>query len=229
VTGPRSHLSLSILQQRIGYSFQNTDLLRQALTHRSAAKSNNERLEFIGDSVVNHVVAVALFNQFPDASEGELSRRRTQYVRGSFLAQIAASWSLGEHLILGAGERKSGGRQRESILGDTVEAIAGAILIDSDLLTARDVVLAWFEKPLEAAPAETDRDPKTRLQEWLQGRGLPLPVYTLRGTEGPDHDQHFLVECDIQPVDAPFIGEGKSRREAEQAAAGAALENVLDG
>ena len=157
MTRTPSKVGLAALQKRIGYQFQRSDLLVQALTHRSASRINNERLEFIGDSVVNHVVAVALFSKYPGVSEGELSRRRTHFVRGSFLAQIAIDWALGEHLILGTGERKSGGRHRDSILGDAVEAIAGAILLDSNLQQAVDVVLGWFEAALEEAAEKVDR------------------------------------------------------------------------
>ena len=223
MTRTPSKVGLAALQKRIGYRFQHSDLLVQALTHRSAARINNERLEFIGDSVVNHVVAVALFEKFPEVSEGELSRRRTHFVRGSFLAQIAIEWSLGEHLILGTGERKSGGRHRDSILGDAVEAIAGAILLDSDLRQAAEVVFRWFETALEEAAEKVDRDPKTQLQEWLQARQHPLPEYTLVSTAGPDHDQTFLVACKIKPFEKSFPGEGRSRRKAEQDAASAAL------
>jgi ribonuclease-3 len=223
VTRTPSKVGLAALQKRIGYRFQRSDLLVQALTHRSASRINNERLEFIGDSVVNHVVAVALFSKYPGVSEGELSRRRTHFVRGSFLAQIAIDWSLGEHLILGTGERKSGGRHRDSILGDAVEAIAGAILLDSSLQHAADVVLGWFEAALEEAAENVGRDSKTQLQEWLQARQYPLPEYTLVSTAGPDHDQIFRVACKVQPFEKSFPGEGRSRREAEQDAALIAL------
>ncbi|MGB0379263.1 MAG: ribonuclease III [Luminiphilus sp.] len=228
MTRAPSKISLAELQQRIGYQFHQTDLLLQALTHRSASKTNNERLEFVGDSVVNHVVAVALFSKYPKVSEGELSRRRTHFVRGSFLAQIAIEWSLGDYLILGTGERKSGGRHRESILGDAVEAIAGAILLDSNLQQTAEVVLSWFQTALDQAAEGFDRDPKTQLQEWLQARQYPLPEYRLVSTTGPDHDQTFRVACKVKPFDTPFHGEGRSRREAEQEAASAALSELGD-
>ncbi len=146
-----------------------------ALTHRSAGKHNNERLEFLGDSLVNHVVAEHLYRKFTSASEGQLSRLRAKLVRGTYLAKLAVNFDLGECLVLGSGERKSGGRHRDSILADAVEAIAGAMLLDSNYATANRAVSRWFETSLDALELSDERDAKTRLQEWLQGKGYALP------------------------------------------------------
>ncbi len=219
-------LKLEQLQQRLGYHFQDAHLLALAMTHRSAGKTNNERLEFLGDSIVNHVVAEALYHRFPDAREGQLSRLRAKLVRGTFLAVIAADLDLGTCLLLGTGERKSGGRHRDSILADALEAVAGAILLDSDFPTVRSVVLNWFAASLETLELRDERDAKTRLQEWLQGRGHPLPEYSSVSVSGPDHDQTFVVHCSVAPLKQAIEGTGKSRREAEQSAAQHVLEEL---
>ncbi len=217
------------LQQALGYTFRDPDLLQLALSHRSVGARNNERLEFLGDSILNHIVAEQLYHHFPDCTEGELSRMRAALVRGGMLASVARELQLGSAVLLGPGEKKSGGHRRESILADTLEAVIGAILLDSGQEAARDCVLAWFAEPLGSVSPETaTKDPKTSLQEYLQGRGLPLPEYHLAEVSGEDHCQHFVVECRLSEPRSSFSGSGSSRRRAEQAAADAALERLRD-
>jgi ribonuclease-3 len=211
------------LQNRLGYSFQDLQILKLALTHRSAGRSNNERLEFLGDSFVNHVIAQRLYVQFPKASEGQLTRLRSNLVRGTFLAALGEKYALGECLTLGVGERKSGGRHRASILADTVEAIAGAMLLDAGYENAAPVILKWFADALGELQVDADKDSKTLLQEWLQARNLPLPSYDLVSVEGPDHAQEFEVACLINGQKNAFSGRGSSRRNAEQQAASVAI------
>jgi len=217
------------LQRALGYQFKDPALLEQALTHRSAGKRNNERLEFLGDSIVNHVIAEALYRRFPTVREGSLSRMRASLVKGVTLAELARELQLGENLKLGSGERKSGGHRRDSILADTLEALAGAILLEGGYAACCDCLLRWFDSRLAAmTEASDDRDPKTRLQEYLQGRGLPLPDYALVGVDGDDHDREFEVACRLTDSDVETRGQGSSRRSAEQAAAEAALASLAD-
>lgn len=223
---PASTASLRQLETRVGYTFTDQSLLITALTHRSAGKSNNERLEFLGDSLVNHVVAADLFQRFPEATEGQLSRLRAKIVRGSHLAEIALRLDLGAALVLGTGERKSGGRNRRSILADTLEALAAAILLDAGFAVAREVLAGWFGPSLAALSLTDERDPKTQLQEWLQGRGHPVPVYEVLAVTGEDHEQEFLVSCTVAPFTEVWEGRGGSRRRAEQDAAGCVLEHI---
>ena len=220
---------LGRLQQALGYTFRDRSLLELALTHRSAGRSNNERLEFLGDSIVNHVIAEALYSKFPEAREGSLSRMRASLVRGDTLAGIGQDLALGDYLLLGWGGRKGGGHRRRSILADTVEALAGAILLEAGIETCRRCLLNWYHSRLEGLSEEDDgKDPKTRLQEYLQGRGKALPEYDLVDVSGEDHAQLFRVSCRIASPQLRTEGEGRSRRKAEQAAATAALEH-LDG
>ena len=213
------------LLRALGYQFADPALLELALTHRSRGSSNNERLEFLGDSVLNHIVAEQLFHSFPDSSEGELSRMRAAVVRGDSLAAVARELDLGASILLGPGERKSGGQRRDSILADTLEAVIGAVLLDGGQDAARDRVLAWFEASLDTlSPESAAKDAKTTLQEYLQGRGLPLPDYQLAEVSGEDHRQEFTVECHLAEPAMRRSGTGSSRRRAEQAAAGAVLE-----
>jgi ribonuclease-3 len=217
-------VKMAELQRTLGYEFADPQLLATALTHRSAGGVNNERLEFLGDSIVNHVIAEALYQRFPRAREGELSRMRASLVKGETLAALGRELGLGEHLLLGPGERKSGGFRRSSILADALEAVAGAILLDGGAQQCRDCLLRWFDSRLESpAVGDAGKDPKTRLQEQLQGRGSPLPQYELLGVRGDDHDQVFTVACRISRPALVVEGAGKSRRKAEQAAARQAL------
>lgn len=219
----------AVLFRRLGYSFQNVALAEQALTHRSHGTSHNERLEFLGDSIVNFVIAEALFQRFPATREGELTRMRATLIRTETLAAIAREFELGEYLRLGSGEMKSGGKRRESILADTLEALIGAIYLDGGIDPCKRCVLAWFESRLQqVVPGEINKDPKTRLQEWLQARGRALPVYMLAATHGEEHNQQFDIVCAVPSVTQTFIGSGASRRAAEQAAAQSALDFIVD-
>ncbi len=208
------------LQQALGYTFTRSDLLEQALTHRSYSAVNNERLEFLGDSVLNCSVARALYDAFPDLPEGSLSRLRANLVRQETLADIAVILKLGEVLRLGEGELKSGGFRRPSILADALESLFGAIFLDAGFNEAQRVVRGLFD-PLVAKidPTASGKDAKTQLQEILQSRRLPLPEYRLIDTQGEAHDQSFIVECVLTRPSLSTRGEGKSRRAAEQEAA----------
>ena len=217
------------LQRALGYEFNDGSLLALALAHRSVGKRNNERLEFLGDSIVNHVIADALYHRFPDLREGSLSRLRASLVKGETLAELALELNLGAYLQMGSGERKTGGHRRESILADAFEAVAGAILLDGGFEACRERVLAWFEQRLLQLPEQgAAKDPKTRLQEYLQGRGYPLPDYQLVEVVGEDHDQEFLVRCTLKQHSLIAEGKGSSRRKAEQIAASSALEQIAN-
>ncbi|KXF80167.1 ribonuclease III [Enterovibrio coralii] len=215
------------LQRRIGYEFSDAALLSLALTHRSASGNHNERLEFLGDSILSFVIADDLYHRFPNVDEGDMSRMRATLVRGNTLAELGREFDLGDVLQLGPGELKSGGFRRDSILADAVEAIIGAIYLDSDLETVRGIVLGWYKERLETIqPGANQKDPKTRLQEFLQGRRKPLPAYNVIKVQGEAHNQQFTVECEIAGLDRPVVGKGSSRRKAEQAAAELALEKL---
>jgi len=217
----------AVLQQALGHEFADPEILVMALTHRSAGSRNNERLEFLGDSIINHIVADALYQRFPLAREGDLSRMRASLVKGDTLAELARELQLGEYLLLGPGERKSGGYRRSSILADTFEALAGAIVLDAGYERCRDCVLRWFGTRLDQlAAGAVDKDAKTRLQEYLQGRGNPLPEYELVAVDGDDHDQLFSVACRLSKPQLVVQGSGSSRRKAEQAAARDALQRL---
>jgi ribonuclease-3 len=210
----------------IGHVFSRPDLLTQALTHRSAGAPHNERLEFLGDALVNLMVAEALYQHWPQADEGALTRARAELVRESALAPMARQLDLGAKLILGPGEMKSGGHRRDSILADALEALVAAIYIDAGFETCRAVVLPWFQSAMEALPPphKVGKDAKTRLQEWLQGKQKPLPVYALLSESGDDHAKTFRITCTLQQPVLVTEGEGGSRRAAEQMAAEAALQ-----
>ncbi|MCI2283282.1 ribonuclease III [Colwellia sp. MSW7] len=213
-------ISINRLSKRIGYSFEQPELLIQALTHRSAKGQHNERLEFLGDSILGFVIAEALFEKFPKHDEGDLTRMRSSLVKGVTLAEIGRDFKLGEYLILGPGELKSGGHRRESILEDAIEAIIGAVYLDSNITQCKGLILKWFAKRLSAIkPGHEQKDPKTRLQEYLQGRKIPLPVYDVIDTSGQSHNQQFTVSCVTDVVNTEIIAKGTSRRKAEQAAA----------
>jgi ribonuclease-3 len=208
------------LAERLGVGLSDAALLARALTHRSHGSVNNERLEYLGDAVLSFLVAEMLFRRFPDASEGELSRYRASLVSGEALAATAAGLGLGDQLLLGEGEMKSGGHRRATILADALEAVVGAIYLDRGIEVARQVAGRLFEAAIDTLPSASDlKDPKTRLQEWLQGRGLPLPDYTVLEVSGEPHDQRFSVRCDVPALDISAIADGSSRRRAEQEAA----------
>jgi len=202
------------------HAFSDPGLLQQALTHRSAGPRHNERLEFLGDALVNLIVAEALYERWPKADEGVLTRARAELVRESALAGLARGMRLGEKLSLGPGELKSGGQRRDSILADALEAVVAAIYIDAGYETCRTTVLPWFLAGIEALPAgKVGKDAKTRLQEWLQAQQLPLPEYALVEAAGEEHDRSFRVSCSISDPPLRTEGMGPSRRAAEQQAA----------
>ncbi len=215
------------MTDRVGHVFADPSLRQRALTHRSAGSRNNERLEFLGDALVNMIVAEALFQRHPRSDEGWLTRARAQLVRESTLAGIARDLQLGSQLVLGPGELKSGGHRRDSILADALEALIAAIYLDAGFTACRQTVLGWFATRLDAmGAAGTDKDAKTRLQEWLQARGLPLPEYVLLDARGEDHDKTFDVACRLSEPELEAHAEGGSRRQAEQSAAGFILERL---
>jgi len=212
--------AITKLSKNIGYTFNEPSLLIQALTHRSAKGQHNERLEFLGDSILGFVIAEALFEQFPKHDEGDLTRMRSSLVKGVTLAELGRDFNLGDYLILGPGELKSGGHRRESILEDAIEAIIGAVYLDSDITRCKALILSWFAQRLSAIkPGNEQKDPKTRLQEYLQGRKIALPVYDVIDTSGQSHNQQFIVRCLTEVIDKEVIAKGTSRRKAEQAAA----------
>ena len=212
-----------------GHVFHDAALLAQALTHRSAGSPHNERLEFLGDALVNQFVAEALYLHWPKADEGALTRARAELVRESALAGLARELRLGERLVLGPGEMKTGGHRRDSILADALEALVAAIHLDAGFETCRAVVLPWFEPLIAALPSpnKVGKDAKTRLQEWLQARQRGLPVYALVDESGDDHARVFRVSCRLAEPAITTEGEGSSRRAAEQQAAEAAMQ-VID-
>lgn len=215
------------LELAIGYSFSNPSLLQTALTHRSHSTPHNERFEFIGDSILNAVIAKQLFDRFPALPEGDLSRLRANLVRQDSLHQLALKLSLGASLRLGEGELKSGGSRRPSILADALEALFGAIWLDGGFVPAGTAIERLYASNLDAiVPGQPIKDAKTRLQEHLQGRRLPLPKYVLTATEGEAHAQQFVIACTIDSLSIQTEGGGGSRRAAEQMAAERALERL---
>jgi len=212
--------TLNRLHNRLNYQFKDISLLKQALTHRSASAINNERLEFLGDSLLNTTIANALFHQFPKNSEGELSRLRAALVKGEMLTKIAQEIALGDFLILGQGELKSGGFRRASILADALEAIFAAIYLDSDFLSCQTVILSLYDKHLKDSQIiENLKDSKTQLQEYLQSKKITLPEYKLTHIEGEMHDQIFHITCTVPGLNIITDGRGETRRKAEQDAA----------
>jgi ribonuclease-3 len=208
------------LRDALGYESRDATLLEAALTHRSAGGAHNERLEFLGDAILNCVVATLVFREFAAADEGELSRFRASLVSGEALAVIAAEIGLGEHLRMGSGELKSGGFRRKSILADGLEALLGAIYLEAGYDAATRVIERLLFPRLDRLPSAAElKDPKTRLQEALQAQGLPLPSYTVETISGEAHDQVFSVSCAVEMLGLKTIGSGASRRRAEQAAA----------
>ena len=220
-------MSLDSLISHIDYPFKNPALLTQALTHRSFSGNNNERLEFLGDGVLNFIVAHQLYQRFPKLPEGDLSRLRAQLVKESTLAEIAFSLNIGDALKLGEGELKSAGWRRPSILADALEAIIGAVYIDGGYHAAETLVLKLFEDKLGVIdPKVIDKDAKSQLQEYLQGRKIELPNYNVLSIEGEAHEQTFKMQCTIEKLNITTVGEGTSRRIAEQSAAQLALEAI---
>ena len=211
----------------IPYSFKDPDLLALALSHRSVGRLNNERLEFLGDSILNFVVSARLFDLKTDNNEGELSRVRARVVRGDTLAKLAAQLKLGDYIKLGEGESKSGGYKRNSILADVLEAIFGAIYLDGGFEPCERAIRHVCDPYIAGLPDAGElKDSKTLLQEWLQGRGYGLPVYSLLKDEGPPHRKIFLIQCANEAADINVTGKGRSRRKAEQAAAAVALDFI---
>jgi ribonuclease III len=218
------------LSDAIGHVFGDAALLRQALTHRSHSQPHNERLEFVGDAVLNCVIALALFQRFPALPEGDLSRLRAGLVNQASLASHGERMALGRHLLLGEGEARSGGATRPSILADALEALIGAVFVDAGFERAQAVTLGIFEQALaDLDPVSSEKDPKTRLQEHLQARRLALPVYRVTAVRGEAHRQEFEVECAVEAFGIRASGTGTSRRSAEQVAARAAYERVVAG
>lgn len=213
--------------RQLGYAFSDHALFRTALTHRSFGTPNNERLEFLGDGILDCVIAALLFHRFPQLAEGDLSRLRANLVRQETLHQLALALKIGDHLRLGEGELKSGGATRPSILADALEAVLGAIYLDGGFLVAHEVIERLYTPLLdELKPGQFQKDPKTRLQEWLQGRKKPLPRYQLLEAVGAAHEQRFEVACEIESPALRTIGHGSSRRIAEQVAAEKALKEI---
>jgi len=208
------------LTLKIHYLFNQKTIQRQALTHRSAGAENNERLEFLGDAIVNFIIAEAVFQRFPDSSEGQLSRLRAELVKQESLAEIARQLSLSELLIFGAGEMKSGACHRDSILSDALEALIAAIYLDSDMDKCKQAVLPWFAEKLAGLSLEDEyKDAKTSLQEWLQARNIPLPTYQLLEVSGPDNQRTFRMGCRVDTLQQEAIAEGVSKKQAEFKAA----------
>jgi ribonuclease-3 len=211
----------------IPYKFEDPELLALALSHRSVGRINNERLEFLGDSVLNFVVSARLFHLESDNDEGALSRLRARVVRGDTLAKLAAELKLGDHIKLGEGELKSGGFKRNSILADTLEAVFGAIYLDGGFEACEQVIRHVCDPYIAELPDANElKDPKTRLQEWLQGRAYSLPEYTLLSDAGPPHKKQFLIQCAADDAGINVTGRGASRQKAEQDAAAAALDFI---
>jgi len=223
---------LALLESKINYRFRQQKLLTLALSHRSTGSNNNERLEFLGDSILGFVIADELYKNFPKISEGELSRLRARIVKGTSLSEVAIKLGLGEYVLLGPGEKKSGGHNRDSILADTVEAIIGAIYLDSGIESSATAILQFFLTKLKQLTLEdAKKDPKTQLQELLQGRKLAVPEYQVLETLGDAHNQTFKVRCDVELKDSSLLNTSalaSSRRKSEQQAAKQMLEKLLE-
>lgn len=222
-------VSLEKLCNRLGYQFKNMSFLEMALTHRSRGLTNNERLEFLGDSVLNFCISAKLFAEQPKLTEGGLSRLRSNLVNGEVLAQMAKELTIHEFLRLGVGEMKSGGLHRKSILANVFEAVVGAIYLDGGIDVCCECIITWFESRfLEISSRGIIKDPKTRLQEYLQSKKFPLPKYSVLSVEGYEHNQIFKVECRMSGLGKSAVGEGTSRRRAEQSAAERFLQQYED-
>ena len=215
------------LEKAIGYTFNDPKLLRQALSHRSIDGDNNERLEFLGDSVLGLVITNYLYCNLKSIDEGELSKLRSNIVCGKTLATVASNLNLGSYLFLGVGEKKSGGHFRESILGDALEALIGAIFLDANLNQAEDCIIEWFKSSIEKALfKDSNKDAKTSLQEWLQKRGYSLPVYKLVASHGDPHSKTFTIECTLEQFKLTASDCGLSRKAAEQLVASKLLSSL---
>ncbi len=222
------HIMTDELTQKLNYTFQNPHFLKIALTHRSKGGENNERLEFLGDAVVNFVIAEILYQHFPKATEGDLSRWRASLVNRDALADLAKEFELGPFIFLGPGELRSGGSERQSILSCTMEAIIGAVYLDGGFDVARSKIIEWYEPLIQSlSSAASHKDPKTLLQEYLQSRRMALPVYKVEVIEGEAHQQIFTVSCQVEGLAEKTLGKGTSRRRAEQDAAQAMLGVVM--
>lgn len=221
----RANDNNSNLQKKLGYDFRDERLITTALTHRSYDKNHNERLEYLGDSILGFIIAEALYQHFPDQPEGVLTRFRASLVKRETLAKVARSHDIGDYLLLGTGEKRSGGWRRDSILSNTLEAIIGAVYLDSDMSTCKSFVLALFQDYIDKiSPEDQAKDPKTELQEYLQARKLDLPDYKVVAEEGEAHNRRFTVECHIDALNSSATAQGKSKRAAEQNAAQKILE-----
>lgn len=222
--------NLKILQKKISYTFADIKQLETALTHRSASSNHNERLEFLGDAILGNVIAHQLFQQFPGADEGQLSRLRAFLVKEKALFELAQELDIGDFLRLGSGELKSGGFRRASILSDAFEAIIGAVYLDSDFVTTKKFILNLYHKKLSTLSLEmAQKDPKTRLQEWLQARNVETPVYQVIRSSGKDHAKVYWVSCRVNYKGLESEGQGFSRRKAEQDAATKIMEKISNG
>ena len=211
----------------LGHDFSNTELLTMALTHRSFSRNHNERLEFLGDALLGMFIADELYIKFPEAAESDLTRLRSSLVKKEALAQLAKQLDLGSHIRFGIGENKSGGRQKESLLANTLEALIGAIYLDSDLENCRRFILKLYASLLDELTAENiPKDPKSELQEYLQANKKSLPAYNVVAEEGEAHDKLFTIECSIDGITKPIVAKGRSKRNAEQTAARTALEMI---
>ncbi|EKD45592.1 MAG: hypothetical protein ACD_69C00217G0003 [uncultured bacterium] len=212
-------MQCEVLSERLGYCFRNLGLLSRALRHRSMGKISNERLEFLGDAVLNFIIAAELFYRYPEMKEGELSRLRANLVNGEVLADLASELYIGDHLQFGSGELRSGGPKRKSILADAMEAIIGAMYLDGGFIVTQRHVLNWFAKRLDDIAGVVQKDPKTSLQELLQMRKSPLPTYVVTNTSGAAHSQIFTVECRVAGLCEASVGVGSNKRVAERDAA----------
>ena len=211
----------------LGYDFSNTEILTTALTHRSFSRNHNERLEFLGDALLGMFIADELFIKFPEAAESDLTPLRSSLVKKETLAQLAKQLDLGSHIRFGIGENKSGGRQKDSLLANTLEALIGAIYLDSDLENCRRFILKLYASLLDELTAENiPKDPKSELQEYLQANKKSLPVYNVVAEEGEAHDKLFTIECCVDGVAKPIVAKGRSKRIAEQTAARTMLEKI---
>jgi ribonuclease III len=214
---------------KIGYCFNKIELLKQALRHRSMGKNSNERLEFLGDAVLNFVIAAELFHLYPDMKEGDLSRLRANLVNGDVIANLASEFELGKYLTFGCGELRSGGAKRKSILADAIEAIIGAIYLDGGFKAVEKCITSWFTKLLQDNAGAVKKDPKTLLQELLQMHKLALPIYTIASTMGASHDRTFVINCKVLEINKETIGIGSSKRYAERIAAEKMLIEIQNG